>query len=182
MSESIPRLSPPLQSALAAIQNATSGMSDEHLAWHPPGKWSSAEILEHLSLAYSRTAERMAPLHDQPLPDLRRRTFKEWVGGLLVLTLGQIPAGRKAPEALCPQGLSISEARMQVADRLCLLDQAIANCESRFGPEKTVLIHTILGPLSTSDWRRFHCVHTLHHMKQILALRAALATPDKSRS
>lgn len=170
------RLSPPLQSALAAIQSATSGMSDEQLAWHPPGKWSSAEILEHLSLAYSRTTERMAPLLDQAQPELRRRTFREWVGGLLVLKLGQIPAGKKAPEALCPQGLSVSEARTQVADRLCLLDQAIAKCEAHFGPRQTVLVHTILGPLSTSEWRRFHCVHTLHHMKQILALRAALAT------
>lgn len=178
-------LSPPLQSALAAIHSAIIGMTDEQLAWHPAGKWSSAEILEHLSLAYSRTTHRMKPLlaqgqPEQDQPELRRRTFTEWFGGLLVLRIGHIPRGRKAPEALCPQGLSCIEARIKVADKLCLLDQTISDLEARFGPEKTVLVHSILGPLSTSDWRRFHCVHTLHHVKQIQTLRAALATPGRS--
>ena len=182
MSEAHAMLSPPLQSALAAIHSATSGMTDEQLAWHPEGKWSSAEILEHLSLAYALTTERMKPLLAEGQPQLRGRTVTEWFGGLLVLGIGHIPRGRKSPKALCPQGLSCIEARIKVADRLCLLDQTISNLEARFGPEKPVLVHSILGPLSTSDWRRFHCVHTLHHMKQIRTLRTALETPRTSRS
>ena len=111
MADARANLSPPLQSALAAIQSAISGMSDEQLSWHPEGKWSSAEILEHLSLAYSRTTERMKPLLEQASPEPRRRTFKERVGGLIVLKLGRIPAGRKAPETLCPTGMSAAAAR-----------------------------------------------------------------------
>jgi hypothetical protein len=164
-------LSPPLQSALAAIRAATEGMTGEQLKWHPEGKWSSAEILEHLVLAYGRTADRMEPLLQQDLPEARRRTFKERIGGVIVLQFGRIPSGRKAPEALCPKGMKPVEARICIEEKLSHLDHLIDQCEQRFGRQKNILDHAILGPLSASQWRKFHCVHTLHHMKQIKALR-----------
>lgn len=164
-------LSPPLNSALAAIRDSTAGMSEGQLAWHPEGKWSSADILEHLSLAYLRTADRMTTLLQGELPDVRRRIFKEWVGGMIVLKLGRIPTGRKAPEGLVPRGMSPAEAKTTIAEKLCRMDQVIDQCEQRFGRKRSVLVHPILGPLSAPEWRRFHCVHTLHHVKQIQALR-----------
>src|SRR5215469_4072877 len=98
------RLSPSLQQAMDAIENAIQGITDEQLQWHPEGKWSSAGILEHLSLAYARTAQRMKPVVQQEKLDVRRMTIKEWMGACIVLKLGRIPPGRKAPEALCPTG------------------------------------------------------------------------------
>jgi hypothetical protein len=173
-------LSPQLQSALDAIHGATEGMSYEQLSWHPEGKWSSVEILEHLSLAYSRTTDRMKPLLQQGAPEVRRRSIKEWAGGVIVLKLGRIPAGRKAPEAICPKGLSPAEVMACIDEKLAQLDKAIDQCEKRFGSKRNVLVHAILGPLSTSEWRKFHCVHTLHHMKQIHALRASFETHGAS--
>jgi DinB superfamily len=165
------KLSPTLQTALDAIHHATNGMTAEQLAWHPEGKWSSAQILEHLALAYSRTAERMKPLLQQESPEVRNRTFREWVGGLIVLKLGRIPPGRKAPEAVSPRGMAPDQTVAFARSNLAELDTTIDRCQQRFGSAKNILVHAILGPLSTGEWRRFHSVHTLHHMRQIEGLR-----------
>ncbi len=172
------QLSPMLQPALAAIRRATSGMSDEQMVWHLEGKWSATEILEHLTLAYGRTAERMKKLlEEQGLPEVRRGTVKERTGALLVLRLGRIPPGRKAPEGLLPKGMGVAESRSRIEEKLLQVDQAIGACERRFGGTNNILVHTVLGPLSAAQWRRFHCVHTLHHMKQIQAIRRQLKIP-----
>ena len=39
----------------SAILSTTAGMSAGQFQWHPESKWSTAEILEHLSLTYSGT-------------------------------------------------------------------------------------------------------------------------------
>jgi hypothetical protein len=165
------KLSPPLQTALDAINRATNGITNEQLTWHPEGKWSSAEILEHLLLAYARTSERMRTLLKEDKPDVRSRTFREWVGRLIVLKLGRIPPGRKAPEAVAPKGMLPQEAMASIRKHLVELDGVIDECERRFGGRKNVLVHAVLGPLSMPEWRRFHSVHTQHHMRQIESLR-----------
>ena len=168
-------LSPLLQTALDSIDQAIDGMSDEQLAWHPPEKWSSAEILEHLSLAYSRTADRMKSLLQKGQPEVRKRTFRERVGGLIVLKLERIPPGRKAPEALCPKGISPSEIKVSIRKNLVEMDRMITECEQRFGNRGDIMVHAVLGPLSVPEWRKFHCVHTRHHMRQVGALRERMS-------
>jgi len=46
-----------LEQLLNAITSATRGMTVEELTRHPEGKWSSAQILEHLYLTYTGTAK-----------------------------------------------------------------------------------------------------------------------------
>src|SRR5215471_542634 len=176
MAEVKVRLSPVLQSALESIDRGIDGMSDEQMMRHPEGKWSAAEILEHLSLAYSRTTERMKSMLQQgEQPPRRRRTMKEWVGGLIVLRLSRIPTGRKAPEALSPKGMSAQDVKSSARKNLAELDRTIEGCEERFGGTRKVLVHPALGPLSASEWRKFHRLHTLHHVGQIHALRTRMA-------
>lgn len=182
MPDKTAQISPMLESALNAIRQAVEGLTDDQLSWHPEGKWSAAGILEHLSLAYGRTTERMMPLLDHDPAPARKRTFRESVGNILVLKFGYIPAGRKAPQALVPVGLCPAEARTCIEEKMFELDRAIAGCETRFGNEKKVLDHAILGPLSASEWRKFHCVHTLHHMKQVWALREKMGVTGSASS
>jgi DinB superfamily len=33
-----------------SLESTVEGMSNEQLSWHPPGKWSAVELLEHLYL------------------------------------------------------------------------------------------------------------------------------------
>ena len=179
-------LSPLLQTALDAIRSATDGITAEQLAWHPEEKWSSAEILEHLSLAYSRTVDRMKVLLEQGTPEVRRRTFREWAGGLIVLKLERIPPGRKAPEAVSPRGIEAEQALASAQSNLAELDRMIDLCQQRFGTQQNVLVHAVLGPLTTSEWRKFHYVHTIHHMRQVKALRekmtSAANTPSAAKA
>ena len=58
------------------------GMSSEQLSWHLPGKWSAAQVLEHLYLTYTGTTKglekvltRGAPLATKPSMAQRVLTF-----------------------------------------------------------------------------------------------------------
>ena len=164
-------LSPQLQRALHAIEAATAEMTEEQLTWHPEGKWSSALILEHLSLAFSSTVRGMRRALEAGKPDVRKSTLKERVAGLVVIKLGHVPSGRKAPAIIVPQGLPPQEAKAAIRESLARVDEVINVCEQRFGNQADILVHPALGPLSAGEWRKFHCVHTLHHMRQIKRLR-----------
>jgi hypothetical protein len=51
------------------------------------------------------------------------------------------------------------------------MDSIIARCEEQLGSRCKLLDHPILGPLTASQWRKFHLVHGLHHVKQLRRLR-----------
>jgi len=160
-------LSLPLRRALEEIENATRGMTDEQMRRHPEGKWSAVELVEHLSLAYSRSAAGMRKAMIEPQAGLRRATAKERVGKLLLFKLRYIPPGRKAPEALHPKGLSAGDAMIAARRGLELVDHTISDCEKQLGAKTQVFTHPILGPLTAGQWREFHLLHTLHHMRQV---------------
>ena len=81
MTEQNSSLSPLLQRALHSIDASTAGMTDEEMIWHREGKWSSAQIMEHLSLAFSSTVKRMKEtLAQDKGPEVRQPTFKERMG------------------------------------------------------------------------------------------------------
>jgi hypothetical protein len=160
-----------LQTAYAAIETAIKGMSAEEMARHPEGKWCTAEILEHLALAYGSTAKVMQRCTEcgqstATRPKLRHRFVSGMVTGL-----GYIPEGRPAPKHVVPKGIQAQEAQRLVLENLKLMDQAMQRCEQQFGEKIKIADHPILGPLSLTGWRKFHLVHTRHHMKQIARLR-----------
>jgi hypothetical protein len=164
---------PMFAEALAAIDSATAGMTEEQLTFHPEGKWSSAQILEHLSIAFGGTAKMLEkclkegkPLGD--FPNLKQRLF-----GLILLDLGYFPKGRTAPAGVTPKGqLGGMEALAQIRANLIQMDKALAECEQKISKDRCIANHPVLGPLRIDQWPKFHRVHTLHHMKQIRSLRA----------
>ena len=154
-----------------AIKSATFGMTAEDLMRHPEGKWSTAEVLEHLYLSYTGTAKGFErclqagkPLARTPLLKDRMRTF-------VVTGLGHLPEGRKAPERTQPRGMLADEVSRDIGSRISAMDEVIAQCEARFGKRTRVLDHPILGPLTARQWRKFHWVHGRLHLKQIQKLR-----------
>lgn len=164
-------MDPCLENALALINQATDGMTDEQLAWHPEGKWSSANVLEHLSRAFSGTVKGISRMLAVGKPDVRPSTFKDTLLVLTIVKLGYFPPGRKSPDMVVPKGISPQEAMRGIRENLVAVDAAITQCEERFGGRVKVLTHPVLGPLTAREWRRFHFIHTRHHMKQIRRLR-----------
>ena len=166
-----------LQQALDAIEAATGGMSAEQLERHPEGKWPAAAILEHLSITFGGTARLMRKCLDDGKPRGSAPTLRHTLLAFVVTGLGYFPSGRKAPEFARPKGLGAEGSMKSIRDSLMEMDEALAKGEQLFGPKLKIADHFALGPLSIPQWRRFHWVHTRHHMKQIERLRQ----PDVAR-
>jgi len=164
-------MDPRLDKLRRSLESAVEGMSSDQWTWRPPGKWCAAELLEHLYLTYTGTIkgfERVMaagkPLGSRPSMDNRLRTF-------VVVGLGHMPGGVKAPAATVPKGLPAAQVREEFGAKIAEMDAIIAQCEARFGGSVHVLDHPILGPLTAPQWRRLHVVHGRHHHKQLLQLR-----------
>lgn len=164
---------PDLQRALGDITRSVTGMTGEQMEARLPGKWSASDILEHLMLSFRTSGARLLSAMDAGTPTTRPGTWKERFGAFVVVSLGYFPAGRKAPEYAQPKGMKASDIVDAARAALVEFDATAARCAGRFGPGRKVSNHPILGPFSVRQWRRFHRVHTRHHMKQVAALRTS---------
>lgn len=149
-----------------ALDDATRGASVSMLAEAPPGKWSATQILEHLYLTYHHTGRGLAKCLEDG-PSATRATIKQRLATLLVVNLGYIPGGRKAPERANPRGMQLDAVQRAIVPELQKMASALDDCERRFGPRKKIMDHPFLGPLTAGQWRKFHWVHGRHHARQI---------------
>jgi DinB superfamily len=164
-------MDPRLDELRGSLESAVEGMSSDQWTWHLPGKWCAAELLEHLYLTYAGTIkgfERVMaagkPLASRPSMENRLRTF-------VVVGLGHMPGGVKAPAVTVPKGSPTAKVREEFGAKIAEMDAIITQCEARFGGHVHVLDHPILGPLTAPQWRKLHVVHGRHHYKQLLQLR-----------
>lgn len=160
-----------LQRVEQAIDNTLQGMSNEQLAWHKEGKWSAADILEHLSFTYSGSAMLLERCIRNGLISANVPIWSQRLRAFLVTVLHYMPTGWQSPSMVAPKGSPPEIVITEVRRQLLAADDAIRRCETRFGSRATVANHPLLGPLTAPQWRVFHLVHTLHHMKQIAQIR-----------
>jgi len=136
--------------------------------------WTIQQIIEHLLMTYASTTaafeSRLAkgtPTLSRPSPSHRARQF-------VVITLGLMPGRRTAPPEVTPPASASSQSGEQLTtitrDALTHLDVIFSQADQAFGPARC-LTHFALGPLSASQWRRFHLAHGTHHVRQIAAIR-----------
>ena len=163
---------PDLQGALDDITASVAGMGAEWLERRPAGKWSTGLILEHLLLSYQTSGARLISTMEAGTPKTRPDTWKERFGAFVVVGLGYFPTGRTAPEYVQPKGVSTHDIVEATRTALVEFDATATRCADRFGLDTKVSNHPILGAFSVRQWRRFHRIHTRHHMKQVAALRA----------
>ena len=149
------------------LEDAIGGASPSALAQAPAGKWNAAQILEHLFLTYKNTNRGMAKCLERGAPLATRATLKQRVATLLVVNLGYLPGGRKAPERATPRGMSPEDVQQAIAPELQKMGSGLDDCERRFGARTKIMDHPILGPLTAEEWRKFHWVHGRHHAQQI---------------
>lgn len=165
------RVKDDLQKLQDSIADAIRGMSTEQSTFHPDGKWCAAEVLEHLYLTYRGTAKGCDRCLQEGKPLARTPTLQDRIRAGVVVGLGYMPEGRKAPERSMPKGMPAEEILRAIGLELAAMDKKIKQCEQRFGEDTRILDHPFLGPLTARQWRRFHWVHGQHHVKQILRLR-----------
>jgi hypothetical protein len=156
-----------------ALSGAIEGMSAEELNWHPAGKWCTAEVLEHLYLTYTGTVKGFERVAEARKPLATTASFSQRGQALIVVGLGYLPGGRKSPAVAQPRGLPREQVLSGIIPVIGQMDEIITRCEKAIGSGRKLLDHPILGPLTGRQWRKFHLVHGLHHVKQIQRLRAA---------
>ena len=162
-----------------AIEQATDGITWEQMSQHAPGRWSVAEILEHLNLTYSGSTRAMEKCLQTGRPRLKSARFGEHVAKFVVVNFRWMPAGRQAPAYAVPSGAPPAQIGQEIQVSLARMDEVLTQCEVRFGKRTKLLNHPFLGPLTAEQWRIFHWVHARHHMKQIENLRAGCVKAEK---
>jgi hypothetical protein len=169
-------MDPKLEKLRATIHDAIEHMTPEDFSRCQPGKWNSAEILEHLNLTYTGTLKNMQKrlAEGKPCAEGNRRQ-KKWQR-LAVISLGYFPSGRKSPERALPRGAPLQQVMQEIILNLERMDAVIAECERCFPANAPIAEHPVLGPLTGSEWRGFHLAHGRHHVRQIRRLRK-LSTP-----
>jgi hypothetical protein len=163
-----------LQQLQKELQAVIEGMSTEDLLRHPAGnqeKWNAAMILEHLTLSYTGTTKGMERCLAAGRPLARAATLRDRMRALVVVGFKYLPEGRQAPERTRPTGIDPNKIRAEFGQRIEGMDAAISACEQRYGHSAKLIDHPVIGPLNGSQWRKFHCVHGRHHIKQIQRLR-----------
>ena len=157
-----------------AIASATSGMTTGDLTRHREGKWSTAEVLEHLYLSYTGTAKGCERCLQAGQPLARTPRLKDRLVTAVVVGAGYFPPGREAPKNTLPRGMTAEKVLSDLESQIATMDALIAQCEARYGKRTRMLDHPVLGPLTAAQWRKFHWVHGRHHVKQIMRLRAEI--------
>src|SRR3954447_21004201 len=167
---------PDIQIAREAIDTATESMTTEQLSWHPEGKWCTAEVLEHLALAFGGTAKALGRVAENGKSAATVPSMKQRLGTWMVTGAEFLPGGRTAPAGVTPKGsIAADQVLATIRKNLADMDEAISACEAKLGTAICIADHPVLGPLTVAQWRKFHKVHTRHHMKQVAALRAQMA-------
>ncbi len=159
-------MSPELEHIRRDVERVTGAMSQDHWCYAPPGRWSCAQILEHLRLSYTATTKGALTALQTGKPLGGRPTLRDKLATFYVARLGVLPAGRKAPKQTVPSSGGIESLR-HFNDALVAMDATLRDAEKRFGSVARILDHPILGPLNADEWRRVHLVHARHHLKQI---------------
>ena len=164
-------MDPRLEQLQTEIALAVAGLTAEQLTWHPPGKWSAAEVLEHLYLTYTGTTKGFSRVLDAGKPLSTTPTWRQRGRRLVLLGFGYLPSGREAPQNTRPRGTPRENLLNEIGPKLTEMDDIIARCEEKLGKQNNLLDHPILGPLTGGQWRKFHLLHGRHHIKQIWKLR-----------
>lgn len=139
-----------------------------------PEKWSIQQIVEHLLKTYRGSIPAIHARVDKRSATRAKPTLRQRAGQFFMITLARFPNGRVAPAAVSPALPATvqtgDELAFKVSAELRKLDEVTARGEHLFGDRRAVS-HIVLGPLSMAQWRRFHLIHGLHHVKQIRAIR-----------
>lgn len=140
-------------------------------AWQqaPLGKWTPAQIVEHLALALEMSATTFTARRAKEPMTRRGTTLREKIGKVFTFGIGRFPPGLRAPERTTPPPRvdgAAAEAHFRAA-----LDAWHAVERDLLPTRRHDLFvkHPRLGDLTIDEWARFHDVHARHHARQIRA-------------
>lgn len=138
--------------------------------WEVPrarGKWSPAQVVEHVTRALQQSAHELRgepslfPKFPGFLQPVMRGLFFNWI-----LRRGRFPRGTRTNKAMDPEKGSPTpaEARARVDAAIRDLEQAV-----KARPAGTQPVHSgAFGSVALPDYLIFQAIHTRHHRPQIM--------------
>src|SRR6267142_6115000 len=91
----------------------------------PAGKWTSAQVLEHLYLTYHNTNKGLAKCLEKGTPLGTRASMRHRLSTLLVVNLAYFPKGRKSPERAVPKGMAAEEVLRAILPEIQQMDAGL---------------------------------------------------------
>jgi hypothetical protein len=165
-----------LSRALDEIQRAAGHLGPDALGRPVGPRWSIAEILEHLTLAFALNRTALEKVLASGERRVRRPGPGQWLVRTLVIDIGYFPRA-PAPEMTWPhRTIPPDRSLSTIREALIALDETLARAAARFGEEAAVVNHPYFAGLTVRQWRKFHWRHTVHHMRQVR--RRALSAPS----
>ncbi len=160
---------PHLRAAREAIDRAAGALSADVIGRPVEGRWSIAEILEHLTLAFRANDAALRQTLESGESRARAPTLRQHLARLLVVEAGYFPIV-EAPRMTRPtRSIPAERAVAEIREALDVLDATLTSVERKYGADVAVSNHPYFSGLSVPHWRTFHWRHTLHHMAQVRA-------------
>jgi uncharacterized protein DUF1569 len=157
----------PIAELPALVLGPLQGRADSEWERGPAGKWTPAQIVEHLALGLTLSAETFLSRKNHAPMKRRSRTPAEQIARLFIFGLRRFPPGRKSPERTTPppqiDHRAAEEHFLAGVEAWDQVDRALL-------PERRADLfvkHPRMGDLTVEEWMRFHVIHARHHAKQI---------------
>ena len=173
---SVPEIYEHIDRARARLLAAVEGLSEEQQAFSPaPGRWSVAELVEHLSIVEGNVATL--------LDKLLGKAGESGAGGATPGDFGPVSieefversrdARFEAPERIRPTGLPLADSLARLRDSRAALHALRPRVERADG-RALRFPHPAWGPLDLYQWLLFVGAHEDRHLAQIEALKQAM--------
>lgn len=150
----------------------TAARSVDSAAWGreaAPGKWSPAQVTEHVTLAYEKTRDLLANPPAGGVPWYLRPLVRYFYVRPILKT-GKFPANTKAPRQFRP-----SDAAEPAGALLSRLESAAGGLERDLeglaSQGRSAISHPIFGRILLPDALQFQALHTAHHRRQLPPLQ-----------
>jgi len=129
-----------------------------------PGKWSPAQVCEHVARSYEKSCEM---LRGEPQPGMPRwlRPIIRTIFFSKVMRTGRFPKGAQAPEQFQP--LASPPPADESLARVAKASAEFAAEVRKHAHEGATVDHPVFGRIRTSDYVRLAHIHTRHHARQL---------------
>ena len=175
---------PDLQSTILDDRQAVDAFIDSARAvpgsaWarpRAPGKWSPAQVTEHVAIVYEGAKAIVDGTFTGPSAPRIVRPLIRLIAVKPILRTGRFKTGLKAPRVFQPAATSTIATVDDLAARLRASAGAFeAAVESAARQGRSFVDHPMFGRVDLADYTRLQAIHTRHHAPQLGVERRATA-------
>ena len=173
---SVPEIYEHIDRTRARLIAAVEGLSGEQQTFRPaPGRWSVAELVEHLSIVEGNIVRLLNKLLGKAEESVPAAKASEAFGPVSIEEFVERSRGVKleAPESIRPTGLPLADSLARLRDSRAALHALRPRVERADG-RALRFPHPAWGPLDLYQWLLFVGAHEDRHLAQIEALKQTM--------